>query len=150
MSKTICVIGAFDTKGEDHAFLRQEILRLGCQVLTINIGVLGTTTLFPVDFEAKDVLKAGGTDLGGISAQGDKGAAMKTFDQAAPRLFRELYFRQIRWHHRYGRIRRFIHHCFSDALDPDRTTKSTGLDGGFRRCLLLRAGQRHHDDPIDR
>jgi uncharacterized protein (UPF0261 family) len=91
MSKTICVIGAFDTKGEDHAFLRQEILRLGCQVLTINIGVLGTTTLFPVDFEAKDVLKAGGIDLDGIRAQGDKGAAMKAFDQAAPRLVRELY-----------------------------------------------------------
>ncbi|MFZ0505639.1 MAG: Tm-1-like ATP-binding domain-containing protein [Chthoniobacterales bacterium] len=91
MSKTICVIGAFDTKGEDHAFLRQEILKLGCQVLTINIGVLGTTTLFPVDFEAKDVLKTGGIDLGGIRAQGDKGAAMKAFDQAAPRLVRELY-----------------------------------------------------------
>jgi uncharacterized protein (UPF0261 family) len=91
MSKTICVIGALDTKGQDHAFLRQEILKLGCQVLTINIGVLGTTTLFPVDFEAKDVLKAGGIDLGGIRAQGDKGAAMKAFDQAAPRLVRELY-----------------------------------------------------------
>jgi uncharacterized protein (UPF0261 family) len=91
MSKTICVIGAFDTKGEDHAFLRQEILKLGCQVLTINIGVLGTTTLFPVDFEAKDVLKADGMDLGGIRAQGDKGRAMKAFDQAAPRLVRELY-----------------------------------------------------------
>jgi uncharacterized protein (UPF0261 family) len=91
MSKTICVIGAFDTKGEDHAFLRQEILKLGCQVLTINIGVLGTTTLFPVDFEAKDVLKADGVDLGGIRAQGDKGGAMKAFDQAAPRLVRELY-----------------------------------------------------------
>jgi uncharacterized protein (UPF0261 family) len=91
MSKTICVIGAFDTKGEDHAFLRQEILKLGCQVLTINIGVLGTTSLFPVDFEAKDVLKAGGIDLGGIRAQGDKGAAMKAFDQAAPRLVQKLY-----------------------------------------------------------
>jgi uncharacterized protein (UPF0261 family) len=89
--KTICVIGAFDTKGEDHAFLRQEILKLGCQVLSINIGVLGTTTLFPVDFEAKDVLKAGGIDLGVIRAQGDKGTAMKAFDQAAPRLVRELY-----------------------------------------------------------
>ena len=89
--KTICVIGAFDTKGEDHAFLRQAILKLGCQVLTINIGILGTTTLFPVDFEAKDALEAGGIDLGGIRAQGDKGAAMKAFDQAAPRLVRELY-----------------------------------------------------------
>jgi uncharacterized protein (UPF0261 family) len=91
MPKTICIIGAFDTKGEDHAFLRQEILKLGCQVLTINIGVLGTTTLFPVDFEAGDVLKAAGIDLGGVRAQGDKGAAMKSFDQAAPYLLRQLY-----------------------------------------------------------
>jgi uncharacterized protein (UPF0261 family) len=88
---TICVIGAFDTKGEDHAFLRQEILKLGDQVLTINIGVLGTTALFPVDYEASDVLKAAGSDLASIRAQGDKGAAMKTFDQSAPHLVRQLY-----------------------------------------------------------
>jgi uncharacterized protein (UPF0261 family) len=91
MPKTICIIGAFDTKGEDHAFLRQEILKQGCQVLTINIGVLGTTTLFPVDLEAGDVLKAAGSDLDGIRAQADKGAAMKAFDQAAPHLVRQLY-----------------------------------------------------------
>jgi len=88
---TICIIGAFDTKGEDHAFLRQEILKLGCHVLTINIGVLGTTSLFPVDFEADAVLKAAGIDLDGIRSQGDKGAAMKAFDQAAPALVRQLY-----------------------------------------------------------
>ena len=88
---TICVIGAFDTKGEDHAFLRQEILKLGHQVLTINIGVLGTTTLFPVDYEAGDVLKAAGSDLASIRAQGDKGSAMKAFDQSAPYLVRQLY-----------------------------------------------------------
>jgi uncharacterized protein (UPF0261 family) len=29
MGKTVCVIGTFDTKGEDHAFLRAEILKLG-------------------------------------------------------------------------------------------------------------------------
>jgi uncharacterized protein (UPF0261 family) len=87
----ICVIGAFDTKGEDHAFLRQEILKLGHQVLTINIGVLGTTTLFPVDYEAGDVLRAAGSDLASIRAQGDKGAAMKAFDQSAPHLVRQLY-----------------------------------------------------------
>jgi uncharacterized protein (UPF0261 family) len=91
MPKTICIVGAFDTKGEDHAFLRQEILKLGCQVLTINIGVLGTTTLFPVDFEAADMLKAAGNHLDAIRAQGDKGAAMKAFDEAAPKLVRQLY-----------------------------------------------------------
>ncbi len=91
MSNTICIIGAFDTKGEDHAFLRQELIKLGHDVLTLNIGVLGTTTLFPVDFEASDVLKAVSLDLNQIRAQGDKGAAMKAFDQAAPQLVRQLY-----------------------------------------------------------
>jgi len=91
MSKTICIIGAFDTKGEDHAFLRQELIKLGHDVLTINIGVLGTTTLFPVDFEASDVLKSVSLDLNQIRAHGDKGAAMKAFDQGAPQLVRQLY-----------------------------------------------------------
>jgi uncharacterized protein (UPF0261 family) len=87
----ICIIGAFDTKGEDHAFLRQELLKLGHQVLTINIGVLGTTTLFPVNFEADEVLRSVGIDLSQIRAQGDKGAAMKALDQGAPQLVRQLF-----------------------------------------------------------
>jgi uncharacterized protein (UPF0261 family) len=91
MPKTICIIGAFDTKGEDHAFLREEVIKLGHQVLTINIGVLGSTTLFPVDFDASDVLKAAGIDLNQIRAQRDKAAAMKAFDQGAPVLARQLY-----------------------------------------------------------
>jgi uncharacterized protein (UPF0261 family) len=91
MSKTICIIGAFDTKGEDHAFLRQELLKLGHQVLTINIGVLGTTTLFPVSFETDDVLRSVGIDLNQTRTQRDKGAAMKALDQGAPQLVRQLY-----------------------------------------------------------
>ena len=63
MPKTICIIGAFDTKGEDHAFLREQILAQGHRVLTLNIGVLGTTTLFPVDFEGSKVIGEIGPDL---------------------------------------------------------------------------------------
>ncbi|MBV9274353.1 MAG: Tm-1-like ATP-binding domain-containing protein, partial [Verrucomicrobia bacterium] len=91
MSKTVCIIGAFDTKGEDHAFLREEVIKHGHQVLTINIGVLGSTTLFPVDFESEEVVEPSGLDLAGIRARGNKGEAMKAFDQAAPKLVRDLY-----------------------------------------------------------
>ena len=91
MPKTICILGAFDTKGEDHAFLREEILKLGSDVLTVNIGVLGSTELFPVDIEAKDVIQAGGFDLEEIRARKDKAEAMKAFDQGAPKLIRQLY-----------------------------------------------------------
>jgi uncharacterized protein (UPF0261 family) len=91
MPKTVCIIGAFDTKGEDHAFLREEILKLGDQVLTVNIGVLGSTALFPVDVEAKEVVQAAGLDLEEIRARRDKAEAMKAFDQGAPKLIRQLY-----------------------------------------------------------
>jgi uncharacterized protein (UPF0261 family) len=91
MLRTICILGAFDTKGEDHAFLREEILKLGHQVLTVNIGVLGSTTLFPVDIEAKEVLEAAGLDLKEIRERRDKAEAMKAFDRSAPKLIRYLY-----------------------------------------------------------
>ena len=91
MPKTICILGAFDTKGEDHAFLREEILKLGNDVLAVNIGVLASTELFPVDIEAKDVIQAGGFDLEEIRTRKDKAEAMKAFDQGAPRLIRQLY-----------------------------------------------------------
>jgi uncharacterized protein (UPF0261 family) len=91
MPKTVCILGAFDTKGEDHAFLREEILKLGHQPVTVNIGVLGTTTLFPVDFEASEVVQAAGLDLEQIRARKDKAEAMKAFDQGAPKLVRQLY-----------------------------------------------------------
>jgi uncharacterized protein (UPF0261 family) len=91
MSKTICIIGAFDTKGEDHAFVRKEILKRGHQILTINIGVLAGTTLFPVDYEAEEVAKAGGFNLADLRDRKDKAAAMKAFDEAAPKLASRLF-----------------------------------------------------------
>src|ERR1700733_8603350 len=86
-----CIIGAFDTKGDDHAFLREEILKRGHQTLTVNIGVLGSTTLFPVDYESDDVAKAGGASLAELRTTKDKAAAMKAFDEGAPRLVLELF-----------------------------------------------------------
>jgi uncharacterized protein (UPF0261 family) len=91
MPKTICIIGAFDTKGEDHAFLRDEILKRGHQTLTINIGVLGSTNLFPVDHESEAVANAGGFNLAELRSNKDKAAAMKAFDEAAPKLVLELF-----------------------------------------------------------
>jgi uncharacterized protein (UPF0261 family) len=91
MPKTVCIIGAFDTKGEDHSFLREEIVKLGNQVLAVNIGIFGSTTLFPVDLEAREVIEAAGFDLQEIRTAKDKAAAMKALDQGAPKIIRALY-----------------------------------------------------------
>ena len=58
MDKTICLIGAFDTKGVDYNFLREKILSKGHHVFTVNTGILGSTNLFPVDVETDKIVKA--------------------------------------------------------------------------------------------
>ncbi len=91
MSKTVAMIGAFDTKGPEYAFLRERILGLGCEVLAINIGVLGTTDLFDVDIEADELALAGGGDLSVLRNSKDRGEAMKVMSAGAPVLLGRLY-----------------------------------------------------------
>ena len=91
MSKTILMIGAFDTKGAEYAFLRQQILERGHTVMTLNTGVLGSTDLFEVDIEADEVASAGGSDLEILQREQDRGEAMKVMSQGAPLVVQQLY-----------------------------------------------------------
>ena len=79
----VLLIGSFDTKGEDYAFVRERILARGHAVLTLDTGVLGETDLFPVDIEAAAVAAAGGGDLAALRAAGDRGEAMKAMCRGA-------------------------------------------------------------------
>jgi uncharacterized protein (UPF0261 family) len=87
----IVLIGVFDTKGQEYAFLREAILTQGGEVLAVNVGVLGTTSLFPVDIEAETVARAAGADLAGLRAGRDRGAAMKAMAAGAAIVARQLY-----------------------------------------------------------
>lgn len=91
MNKTVLIIGAFDTKGEEFAFLREQILSQGHQVKTMNTGVLGSTTLFPVDVSAAEVARAGGGDLSVLQEQQDRGEAMKVMSAGAAAMVSSLY-----------------------------------------------------------
>ncbi len=88
---TVLMIGAFDSKGAEYAFLRERILEQGCGVLAVNTGVLGTTELFGVDVEADEVARAGGTELQTLRDQQDRGEAMKVMSAGAPVVVDKLY-----------------------------------------------------------
>lgn len=83
MSKTILMIGAFDTKGEEYAFLRQQILAQGHRVVSMNTGVMGSTDLFPVEISAEEVAAAGDGDLAALRQKKDRGEAMKVMSAGA-------------------------------------------------------------------
>lgn len=89
--KTICLIGAFDTKAAEYAFVREQILARGHGVCTVNTGVMGTTELFPIDVQADKIAEAGGGDLAQLREQKDRGKAMKVMCAGAPVIVRSLY-----------------------------------------------------------
>jgi len=91
MSKTVAMIGAFDTKGAEYAFLREKTTAQGNDVLAINVGVLGSTDLFEVDVEADEVVAAGGGSLDALREKNDRGEAMKLMSEGAARIVRRLY-----------------------------------------------------------
>ena len=75
--RVIALIGAFDTKGADYAFLQNCIHASGHRTLTIDTGVLGSTDRFAVDVPAGELATAGGGTLTDLRASGDRGEAMK-------------------------------------------------------------------------
>ena len=91
MAKNILMIGAFDSKGAEYSFLREQILSGGCSVVSMNTGVLGTTDLFKVDIEAERVTEAAGTSIPKLRETKDRGQAMKIMASGSAKIARELY-----------------------------------------------------------
>ena len=91
MGKNILMVGAFDSKGVEYAFLREQILSGCCSVVSMNTGVLGTTDLFKVDIEAERVAEAAGTSIPKLREAKDRGQAMKIMACGSAKVAKELY-----------------------------------------------------------
>ena len=88
---TIMMVGAFDTKGVEYAFLREQILARGHEVLSVNTGVMGECEAFAVDVDASEVAAAAGASLESLRAAGDRGAAMKAMGEGAAKVAEQGY-----------------------------------------------------------
>ena len=88
---TILMLGCFDTKGEIFSFLRDCLLAQGAEVITVNVGVMGSTTLFPIDVEASKVSEAGGGNLEDIRSKNDRGYAMEIMGRGSAEILADLY-----------------------------------------------------------
>lgn len=91
MPETILLIGAFDVKGEEYAHVRRLIRGQGCDVLTLDISVLGRTDRFPVDIDSAAVARAGGGDIEELRRAKDRGAALNVMARGAAELARRLH-----------------------------------------------------------
>ena len=91
MGKTILLIGAFDTKGEEYAFIQRIILSRGHDTLALHIGVFDADPSMHVDVSNADVARAGGTPIGEIQDRKDRGEAMKVMSDGTAKVVRQLY-----------------------------------------------------------
>ena len=90
MEKTIAIVGALDTKGQEYAFLQAEIEKRGCRTLVVNVGVIGEP-LFTPDIPSAEVAEAGGVPLAELIAQRDRGEAMQVMTRGAAVVVKRLY-----------------------------------------------------------
>ncbi|ACQ82039.1 protein of unknown function UPF0261 [Beutenbergia cavernae DSM 12333] len=81
----VLLVGALDTKGPEFEFLRSEGLRLGCDVLLLDVGVLGAPAVL-ADFPREAVADAAGAELGALVSTGDRSVAVSAMARGAARL----------------------------------------------------------------
>ena len=86
---TIAILGTMDTKGEEHAFVAEQIRRRGHQTLVIDTGTLEAPKLKP-DITRQEVAAAAGFDFAAITHKRDRGEAVKAMSQGAPVILEKL------------------------------------------------------------
>ncbi|TFG45443.1 MAG: UPF0261 family protein [Dehalococcoidia bacterium] len=90
MTKSVVMVGALDTKGEEYAFARKIIEATGLNTLVVDFGVMGTPAFTP-DIGRTEVAKLGGGDLTVLSDGKHKDAAMKTMANGLALVVKQLY-----------------------------------------------------------
>jgi uncharacterized protein (UPF0261 family) len=87
---TVLLLGTLDTKGEECRYVRERLRDCGCDVLTMDVGVLGTPA-FAVDVPRERVAAAAGASLEQLAADGDRGAAIEVMGRGAAAVVRSLF-----------------------------------------------------------
>jgi uncharacterized protein (UPF0261 family) len=86
----VLLIGTFDTKGREFAFVREQLTSAGVASLTMDVGVQGEP-LLPADISREAVFQAAGTSLAELLRQGDRGKAIAAAARGAARLAADLH-----------------------------------------------------------
>ncbi|MEM8891472.1 MAG: Tm-1-like ATP-binding domain-containing protein, partial [Bacteroidota bacterium] len=83
------MLGCFDTKAEDFAYLRSSLLEFGVKVISINTGVRGSAD-FPVEFEAEAVAAETDMSLGELRESSDRSLVVEKMGKGAAKIIARL------------------------------------------------------------
>ncbi len=91
MNKTVLLVGAMDTKGEDFAHVKQLIEQHKVKTLVVDFGVLGDPMGIMPDIPNSEVAEAGGSDIQTMRAEQKKDFCMETMTKGLAKVVRKLY-----------------------------------------------------------
>ena len=75
MSKTVLVIGTYDTKDDELHYICARIEAMGGAVLSMDVSVLGDPSR-PTDISKHEVAQASGSSIAAAIDSGDENTAM--------------------------------------------------------------------------
>ncbi|EGD52602.1 Uncharacterized conserved protein UCP033271 [Thermoanaerobacter ethanolicus JW 200] len=90
MSKTIVLLGTFDTKGREFAYIKEIIEKRGHQTILIDAGIMGSPLIQP-DISRKEVAFKGGSTIEELVSKKDRGFAIDIMSKGASAIVQELY-----------------------------------------------------------
>src|SRR5690349_12988599 len=86
---TIAILGTMDTKGEEHAFVAEQIRARGHKTLVIDVGALEAPKLKP-DIAREEIARAAGVDFAALVAKRDRGESVAAMSKGAPIVLAKL------------------------------------------------------------
>ncbi|MBL9123489.1 MAG: Tm-1-like ATP-binding domain-containing protein, partial [Planctomycetaceae bacterium] len=87
---SVFILATLDTKGEEAAFLRDQLVRARVPVTLVDTGALGTPAV-TADIARREVFAAAGADLTEVAQARDRGQAISLAAAGAARLAREHF-----------------------------------------------------------
>ncbi len=84
----VALIGTFDTKADDYAWLARGLQRLGVETVMIDVGSFSTSPL--ADITSTEVIQAAGGNPEELRARRDRGEMMTVMGQGAAAILRRL------------------------------------------------------------
>ena len=87
--KTIALIGTFDSKGVEYAYVKQIIENLGLKTFTVHMGVFEPT--FLPDVSNADVTNEVGVDIKEVASKKDRAWATEVLSKGMEKLLPKLY-----------------------------------------------------------
>ncbi len=87
---SVLMIGCFDTKEEDFAFLYDCLSSLGLKVYTLNLGIYREASTFETTVRAEEVAKAADTAIEILKEKGDRNLVVDKMSSGASKIAKQL------------------------------------------------------------